>query len=192
MNKIINYYKNNGDVVENISRNICKNLLDPMNYDYAQISLINNLNNMMLVSRSDVMSVIRCKWYLGSSGYPITYGSYDKTIQFSKPVSLHRLLFGKLEKGFVVDHINRNKLDNRRDNLRICTIQENSFNKTKSTNGTNKYKGVIKNGTSYSAVITRDGIKREIKNISTEEEAAKIYDIMAEELFGHYAAKNFI
>jgi hypothetical protein len=192
MNKIINYYKNNGDVVENI----CKNLLDPMNYDYAQISLImnhNNMNhNMMLVSRNDVMSVMRCKWYLGSSGYPVTYGSYDKTIQFSKPISLHKFLFGKLEKGFVVDHINRNKLDNRRENLRICTIQENSFNKTKSINGNNKYKGVIKNGTSYSAVITRDGIKREIKNIPTEEEAAKIYDIMAEELFGYYAAKNFI
>ena len=54
---------------------------------------------------------------------------------------LHRIITNA-PKGYEVDHIDRNTLNNRRENLRICTRQENSRNKTKQRNNTSGYKGV--------------------------------------------------
>lgn len=190
MNQIINYLKNDGTIAD---------LNDPW-FDYTQVKLAGNHakdaddGNIMLVSKIDLNAIINFKWYLNRGGYPATYGTFDNTIKFSRPVPLHQLLHGKLAKGFVVDHINRNRLDNRRENLRICTAAQNSWNRKKPKNSKNRYKGVTKVGKrnpSYTASITKDGVKHEIKDIQTEEQAAKVYDMMAEELFGEYAAKNF-
>lgn len=195
MSRIINYFKNDGTIVDNVTGND-----EELDYDYAQIVLAGNHadntseGNIMLISRYDVPDVKRFKWYLSGSGYPGTYGTYDNSIKFARPIAVHQLMHGKLAQGYVVDHINRNKLDNRRVNLRVCTAAQNSYNKSKSKNAIGKYKGVTKNSTknpTYTASITKDGVKREIKDIPTEEQAARIYDMMAEELFGSYAAKNF-
>lgn len=204
MNKIISYVKNNGSIYYNHDDiPICNNydnILTNDNYDYVQIELFGKhaenakTGNIMLLSKSDLPFIMNFKWYLNSNGYPSTYGTIDQAIKYNCPVTLHQLIFGPLEKGYVVDHINRNKLDNRRDNLRICTILQNSYNKSKPKNAKNKYKGVIKNGnknSSYIASITKDGIKHEIKHIQSEDDAAHIYDMMAEDLFGIYAGKNF-
>ena len=99
---------------------------------------------------------------------------------------------GKQIKGYVIDHINRNKLDNRFENLRVITARENSYNRTKSISSNNKYKGVIKRGNKFVASITKDGNRKEISGFDTEEDAARMYDMMAEELFGEFAGLNFI
>lgn len=186
MNQIVGYYKNDGEQGYD------------ENFDYAQIRLLmskkSNTNDEynMLISKCDLNNVLSYKWYYGNSGYPVTYGSYDKTVIFKHPMQIHRLLYGNSAHGYVIDHINRNKLDNRRANLRMCTPAENSYNKTKSVNSLNKYKGVsLQNNKTYMASITKDGVKHVIKNINTEEEAARIYDMMAEDLHGRFAAKNF-
>ena len=114
----------------------------------------------------------------------MTYTARSKT--------LHKNLLGKQQKGLVIDHINRNKLDNRLENLRIITAKENSYNRTKSVSSKNSYKGIIqKPNNKYYASISKDKIKSEIGPFDTEEEAAKMYDLMAEDLFGQYAGKNF-
>lgn len=192
MNSVIDLFRNDGTVVEN--RYLTYN---DVYFDYAQVMLLGDHaentadGNIMLVSCSDLESVLKFKWYLTRAGYPGTYGTYDGDIKFSRPVSLHQMLHPNVPYGYVVDHINRNKLDNRRENLRICTSIENSYNKSKPKNSTRRYKGVTKNKKSYTASITKDGVKREIKDIQTEEQAAMVYDMMAEELFGNFAAKNF-
>ena len=185
MNKILGYYKNDGIMCPDLS--IC---------DYVQIELLGphalTENAIALVSKNNLELVLQFVWYLGGDGYPITHGTDDKTIVYGRGMKMHQLIMGKTEKGMVIDHINRNKLDNRITNLRICTAKENSYNTKKKASTTNKYKGIKQqpNGL-WSAVVTKNGKKHIIDDILTEKEAAIIYDTMAEELFGHYAGKNF-
>ena len=47
-----------------------------------------------------------------------------------KTIYLHRFI-ANTPKGMETDHINQNKLDNRRENLRICTSSQNRTNKGK-------------------------------------------------------------
>lgn len=159
--------------------------------DYVQIELFgNNAKNkgaVMLISKSDITHCLNYKWYLSKTGYPVTYTSVDQTEKFGTGIKIHRFLEPLVPKDMVVDHINRDRLDNRRTNLRICTIAENGYNKTR----TKKYKGVRQVKSGWIASITKNGTKHEIKNIPTEKQAAEMYDVMAEELFGNFAAKNF-
>jgi hypothetical protein len=189
MNEIVGYYTNDGDFV----------FPGTGKYDYVQIQLMGNHadnvenyeDNIMLISKKDIHIVMNFKWYLGKSGYPVTYGSIDNEYKFIPPISCHRFLNPNIDKGYVVDHINRNRLDNRRVNYRIITQKQNSYNRTKSKNSSNKYKGVKKYKKSFSAIISKDGVRTEIRGFKTEEEAAQMYDMMAEDLFGQYAGKNF-
>lgn len=193
MNHILNFYKNDGTTSNELNYDYCQVLLEGKHAKEINNQVDTNQGNIMLVDRSDINLVANFKWYLNSNGYPSTFGTYDDTIKFPRPVPLHRILFGQLDEGYVVDHINRDKMDNRRHNLRVCTSLQNSYNKSKLKG--QRYKGVTKHETknrvTYIASISKDGVKHEIKDIQTEEEAAKIYDMMAEQLFGEYAGKNF-
>lgn len=60
-------------------------------------------------------------WSLSGDGYPMTYIG-------GRFVKLHHLVMGKPKKGLVTDHINRDKLDNRKENLRFVTQRENLLN----------------------------------------------------------------
>ena len=184
MNKVIGYYLNSG-----------VQALNPTSSDYVQIELLGpsakKKNAIALVSTSVYKDILKFKWYLGKSGYPVAYESVDKKIKFNVGFQMHKIIMGRYE-GHVIDHINRVKLDNRYSNLRICTPKQNSYNRSRPKNAKNKYKGVRKqNKTKWMATISKDGKKHEIKDIATEKEAAKMYDIMAEELFGKFAGKNF-
>jgi hypothetical protein len=181
--------------------------VDLDNCDYTQLELLgphaSEYNAHMLISKCDVAYVTEFLWYLGKDGYPVTYSSIDKKNKFKKGYKIHRFLEQDVPPGMVVDHINRNKLDNRRENLRICTMAENSYNRTKiktidivdnikkPRKIKSKYKGVKKdNKNEWSASITKDGKKYEMKHLPDEITAAKMYDVMSEELFGVFCAKN--
>ena len=160
---------------------------DPEDSTYVKIELLGRgkelPQNYFIISTSCLEKIIKHNWYIDSNGYPMSYTSRSKT--------LHKNLLGKQEKGFVIDHINRNKLDNRYNNLRVITSRENSYNRTKSITSNNKYKGIVKRGNKYIASITKDGLRKEIGGFETEEDAARMYDMMAEELFGEFAGLNF-
>lgn len=180
MNKILGYYDDNG--------NEC--FQNPETMTYVQLELCGNHSEgkSCLVSKDSLSFVLKYKWYLGKDGYPITHGTIDRRRQFGRGRKMHKLIMPKINKGYVIDHINRDKLDNRLFNLRICTQKENSYNTSRKSN---KYKGVRKIGNKYKAAISKDGKNYEIGSINDEQTAAKIYDLMAEELFGDYAGKNF-
>lgn len=181
MNHIIGYYDLNGEPCSKISdsKYTCIKLLG----EHA-----NDNNSNILVSTEDLPVVLEYKWYLGKNNYPVTYSDITGKYKFGKGLTLHKLLHPVLIKGMVVDHKNRDKLDNRRENLRICTPQQNSYNRSRV--GSN-YKGVYKSGKLWKAQITKNNKTYTINDIGTEKEAAKMYDMMAEDLFGSYAGKNY-
>jgi HNH endonuclease/AP2 domain len=94
--------------------------------------------------------------------------------------------------GMVVDHINHNKLDNRRCNLRIVTTRQNLAN-TRAKGGTSEYKGVhydIARGRWKMSCRMPNG-KRIVKRFDTELEAAQAYDRLAKSQYGFIAILNF-
>lgn len=92
---------------------------------------------------------------------------------------MHREILGEQCAGFEVDHINGNRLNNRRENLRIATRSQNASNRPKYySSGLSKYKGVrkVKGRSKWSARIFVDGKEIHLGQYETEEEAAMAYN----------------
>lgn len=90
----------------------------------------------------------------------------------------------------LVDHINRNVLDNRKENLRYCTKSQNLANRpAQKNNKTSIYKGVCfqKRTGKWVAQVQCKGKQVFQKRFSTEEEAAHAYDYYAKKYFGEFA-----
>lgn len=90
-----------------------------------------------------------------------------------------------------VDHRNGDGLDNRRENLREATAQQNSANRQRNLNNASGFKGVGLDGRRWRARIQVAGSPRHLGFFDTPEEAAKAYDDAALDLFGEFARPNF-
>lgn len=107
-----------------------------------------------------------------------------------KMVWLHRAIMN-CPKGMEIDHINGDALDNQRENLRICTRKQNGMHKV-NTQRRYGYKGVYKTrGAGFVALICVDKHTRYLGYYRSAEEAARAYDVVAEESFGGFASLNF-
>jgi len=108
-----------------------------------------------------------------------------RTVDVSRVVWI--LHHGPIPPGMFIDHKNRIPMDNRIENLRLATREENSKNKSSSK----PFKGVTRSGTyKFAAQIRHNGWKILGPSRSTIEEAAKDYDGMADYLHGEFACKN--
>lgn len=126
------------------------------------------------------------KWWTSTK----SSGFYACRQENNAKIYMHRIII-KAPQGLFVDHIDRNGLNNRRSNLRLCTISQNIRNR-RSKIGTSKYKGVYwdKKCNKWRAAI----FLREHTNLGlfdNEVDAAKAYDRKADELFGEFAYLNF-
>jgi hypothetical protein len=120
--------------------------------------------NKVLVDDEDAKIIDGKRLYISQSG-PMKYVRFADTKQF-----LHRTITNA-PKGMLVDHINRNPLDNRRSNLRICTMQENLRNQKRPNNKTG-YTGVAVYGNGrYTAQIKIDYKKIHLGCFDTIEDA---------------------
>ncbi len=118
-------------------------------------------------------------------------GTWDKEKKKNgKHVLLHRLIMDA-EPGTLVDHENRNGLDNRKQNLRKATDSENGANSVRKGDSS-KYKGVelFRNG-KWRARIKVHRKEIHLGYFHDEEEAARAYDRAAREHFGEFARTNF-
>lgn len=122
------------------------------------------------------------KWHI-SRGYAMS-----RKVGYG--VLMHRLILGAKD-GEHVDHINHNRADNRRENIRVCTRAENQKNRTPF--GFSKYLGVfpVKNSIKFSAHIRANGLKKYLGTFDTEKDAALAYDRAARFFHGEFANPNF-
>lgn len=113
-------------------------------YEFVEDYVIGttNLGDKFYFDKEDFEKVNKYTWRVSHNGYIQT--SAERVGSQRKVLEMHSYLIGE-HKGFVIDHINRNKRDNRRVNLRLVDNSMNGFNITRQSNNTTGKTGVYYN-----------------------------------------------
>lgn len=141
-----------------------------------------------LVDEDDFEKLSKFRWCLTASGY--AYHGFWKNGK-CKNIRMHRMILGTIKKK-ITDHINHDKLDNRKSNLRICTNSQNQMNRLKQPNTKSSFKGVfpIARLKKFSAFIMKNKKIFRLGYFKTEIEAARAYNEAAKKHFGEFACLN--
>ena len=154
--------------------------------DTKQIPLGNGA--FALVDTADFEWLMESKWFLSERGYALRRRPNRKSGE-----GMHRVLLDP-PKGMISDHINGNRLDNRRCNLRLATPLQNSQNRGRNKVSTSLYKGVcwkVENN-KWQARIRVNGKQSHIGLYETEADAARAYNAAAILNHGDYSRLNVI
>lgn len=125
------------------------------------------------------------KWYRDYYGYAVANPHKEINLR------MHRLII-KADDNIEVDHINRDKLDNRVSNLRLCTRAENNQNRGKFSNNKSGLKGAYPKRGKYQSTIRYNGKTIYLGTFKTAIEAHKAYIAKAKQLHGKFFYKNII
>ena len=141
-----------------------------------------------IVDAQDLPRLSRYNWCVvktDNTCYAVRYCKRKQTF-------MHRLITSA-PPHLVVDHINHNGLDNRKDNLRLCTRAQNALNQRARKGTSSRYKGVYwhERDKRFYAQISHKGRRHHLGSFKSEIKAAKAYDKKAIELFGQFACLNF-
>lgn len=164
----------------------------PNKYDLSGeygICYSNNSDDIILFDLEDYDKIKDYGWHVMLHNRTRLYKTVSAT-KNKKLIRMHRLILGVDDPSIIIDHINRNPLDNRKSNLRFCTMRENAYNS--GAREGRKYKGVCKyrDGKRWVAKIGYDGNDYHIGIFNTPEEAALAYNEKAKEFFGEFAYLN--
>jgi len=146
--------------------------------DFIEIPL---KGHTAIIDASDA-HVLKENWYaiVRKSGYVHVLNSKQ---------SLARRIM-QAPKGMVVDHINRDTLDNRRSNLRLCTVAENSRNRKGYGKFPHKGLALTESGRWVAQIIVNRKYYR-LGTYDSMEKAALMYDVAAKAYHGAFARINF-
>ena len=153
-----------------------------MRNDIAWIPISNS--QWVKVSLEDLEKIISIPWSISPHGYA----------KHSKHGLMHRLLLDAV-KGSYVDHINGDRLDNTRENLRLCTHSQNLRNRGATASSKSGWKGVSTNKPHtdrWRATITADCGQVHVGYFDSSEDAATAYNFAAYELHGEFAQFNTV
>lgn len=146
-----------------------------------------------LVDNEDYERLSKFRWlaYRARSRYTKVW--HVRLCGHDKQTYMHRMIVTPPE-GMIIDHINRDGLDNRKCNLRFCTHWQNSLNASKRMNTTSRFKGVCKRNDSgnYRARIRVHGKLINLGTFKSEKDAARAYNSAAQTYFGEFAVLNDI
>lgn len=152
------------------------NFIQPKDYKLIPLSK----NKLAVVDNEDFDKVKGFNWYISENGYALS----------NKGGYMHRLIMNPSREMYV-DHIDRDKLNNRKSNLRVCTRQENAFNSAP-RRGTSKFKGVYWNKKigKWHSIIFYNGKRKSLGYFESEEDAARAYDNAAEKIHKDFVNLN--
>ncbi len=142
-----------------------------------------------IVDDEDYVRLAKYKWYSGSDGYARRCAWNKGDV---KTILMHREILNT-GKGLSTDHINGDRLDNRKENLRICSRAENNRNQKKDIRSKFEYKGIKteNKGRTYWARISVNNKQIYLGSFPTQLQAAKAYDQAAIKYYGEFARLNF-
>lgn|SRR5699024_5424629 len=145
-----------------------------------------------IVDKDVYEEINKYNWYCSYQGYACRK-TPKKDRDKGKPsvIFMHRFILNH-DGSEDVDHINNDRLDNRRENLRICERSDNLRNQQKSQNSSSKYKGVCwqRRDKKWQAYIMYNGKNKYLGYFDSEQEAAQAYNESALKYHGEYALLN--
>ena len=150
-----------------------------------------NNGDIALVDKEDYEKLNKWKWKVNNHGY-VCRSAHPPGSRKTINIYMHRFIINPPD-GLVVDHVNRNPLDNRRCNLRLATRSQNQGNRKMQKNNKSGYHGVnySKMMGKWRAEIKTYDKRRHLGFYGNIEDAAKAYDDAAIEYFGEFARLNF-
>lgn len=147
-----------------------------------------------LVDDEDFERLVTFRWHCDSYGY--AKRSIHIGNRKHRNVAMHREILGITDSDILVDHMNGDRVDNRRSNLRLSTKSTNGCNRNKTRANTSGYKGVTKHNQCKSdrwiAQIRVNNRNRYLGLFTTPELAAAAYNRAAVTHFGEFAKLNNI
>jgi hypothetical protein len=169
---------------------------DPNTGNYFSKITLGKSGKFAIVDSEDFEWLSTWKWQYINSGYANRVTNVGGRISVGGAyvnIPMHRAIT-KCEKGLVVDHINGNKLDNRKENLRVCSHTQNLWNSSYSKRGVSGYRGVSWCNTNqkWLSLIICNGKRKQLGHFHCKHEAAKAYNQKAMELYGSFAKLNVI
>ena len=143
-----------------------------------------------MVDDSDYEALRKHRWYF-CCGYAARNALCSDGKR--KNVYMHRVI-AKTPKGMETDHINRDTLDNRSVNLRVCTSSQNKMNTAKHAHNTSGYKGVHfhKKNKVWVVQLRKTEKHRNLGGFEPTKKAAIAYNEAAKEHFGEFANLNTV
>lgn len=130
-----------------------------------------NINGEFYIDLVDLEEVLKNAWRMNALGYIQS----NRTRTNEKPITIHRLIMNASDDE-IVDHIDRNPSNNKRNNLRIVTQYENMMNSSVSKVNKSGYKGVFYNKTTdrWDVRITVRGKKINLGSYKIKDDAIKV------------------
>lgn len=165
------------------------------------VKIINLDNNKKtLVDDEDFEFINQWKWRFHISN-PHGQGYAYRTCKDNN-IFMHRVIMNRINKDFpiifdkktkiMIDHINRDRLDNRRQNIRIATNRENQLNSIRQNRSYTNYQGIFKQTSGspgFRVLIKRNGKQLYLGSFKDKEQARearnKYYDSEKNKKIGH-------
>lgn len=162
--------------------------------DHTPISIQLQNSDLAFIVDNDDCDLTQYHWRLQQNNTHLMYATRHRYArgkfnhEYAHRVIMERIVGRPLLRTERVDHIDRNPLNNKRDNLRIANASQNAANAPKHRDGSNLYRGVYRrNNGRFSTKICINRRIIQLGTYDTAEEARDVYQKAAEKYHGEFA-----